>query len=979
MKNPISSRKLRLESLEDRCLLAVAAGGIEMAAELATPTGSSAWIVNTLDDPPNWNTFDSILSLREAIGRAQTGDTITFNAVLTGGTITLSGSQLEIGQGVTIDASSIGGMTIDADGRSRVFYVSGGNETNPAELICLMVTGGWEDSGGGIYNDGTLMIANSTVEGNNASWGGGIYNYGTLILTGSTVAGNSADYDAGGIYNDENSTVTVTDSAVSGNTANWGGGIDNYGTVTFTNSTVSGNTAHECGGGIYNDEYGTLTLTGSTVAGNSAYGGGGIDDYCGILTLTNTIVSLNYALFDSNISHASPFGGSNNIIGLDPGFAVAPVFEDGVLVNADELDLSLTAESIAIDAGTNTAADTETDFAGNPRIVAAWRKIATVDIGAFEYQGKVTRGAIEMPSTVVTTLLDIADETDGLISLREAISYAAAGDTITFDPALASRRIVLAGAELTIDRNLSIDASAACGITIDADGKSRVFYIAGGDEINPVELIGLTITGGCTEFGGGIYNGGTVKLTGSSVSRNTADYGGGIYNDGTVTFTDSAVAENAANYSGSGICNHNGTVTLMNSTIAGNTANYGGGGIYNSDFCTVTLTGSAVLGNTANDGGGIYNCYGVLTLTNSAVSGNTSKYSGGGIDNFGILTLTNCAVTGNSTGRSGGGIDNGYEGTATVTNCTIADNMADISGSGIYQTGSSTVLTLRNSIIVNNTIDKDIGEINGYNVLSLFTGWNSDSFCIQYNSSLPLFTDAANGNYALAENSQAIDKGNNKYIAGHNTDLAGNPRIVNGIVDLGAYEYRSEQVAAPTILTGIRGIYASYSANRHQITWSTVSHASGYELAYSADRIHWTSVSVSETSAVVTGLTYGADVQYRVRALGTGSYADSNWSAVKTFKVCPMDIDGDEDITGGDRVLMVSAWLSEEGNDKYRYYCDINGDGDITGADRVFLSNNWLLNVEDDTDDLVYPPAKVSDAVFAEYESADLDIDLDIF
>ena len=67
-----------------------------------------------------------------------------------------------------------------------------------------------------------------------------------------------------------------------------------------------------------------------------------------------------------------------------------------------------------------------------------------------------------------------------------------------------------------------------------------------------------------------------------------------------------------------------------------------------------------------------------------------------------------------------------------------------------------------------------------------------------------------------------------------------------------------------------------------------------------------------------------------------------------------MDIDGDGDIAGGDRVLMVGAWLSGEGEDEFLYAADINGDGDIGGADRVFLSNNWLLNVEDDADDLVY-------------------------
>ena len=752
-----------------------------------------------------------------------------------------------------------------------------------------------------------------------------------------TVSGNTADYDGGGIYNYDEGTLRLTNCTISGNTANYGGGICNYGTLTLTNCTVSGNTAsgsYSYGGGICN--YGTLTLTNCTVSGNTAYCSGGIDNGWATLTLTNTIVSYNYASFDSNISHILPFGGSNNIIGLDPGFAVAPFFEDGVLVNADELDLSLTTESVAIDAGTNAAVDTETDLTGNLRIVAAWREIATVDIGAFEYRGTVARGPIETPSTVVTTLLDIVDETDGLISLREAISYAASGDTVTFDPALSNQRIVLSGAELTIDKNLTIDASAVGGMTIDADGKSRVFYISGGNGINPVELIGLTITGGRhAGDGGGICNiDGTLMLTGCTVSGNTSDDdGGGIYNErGTLMLTGCTVSGNTSDDYGGGICNFGGTLTLTNCTISGNTANYVGGGICNS---------------------------GTLTLTNCTISGNTANYGGGGIYNYGTLTLTNCTVSGNTADYVGGGIYNDDDGTANFYNTIISQNTASDSGSDVSCYS---------------------GSLSAYNTLSSYTDWTESGYCLVYDPAKPLFKDAANGDYTLAENSQAIDKGNNDYVETE-TDLAGNPRIVNGIVDLGAYEFGSSSPIpeAPMITTGNFGVYVSYGANRHQIQWNAVSNTSGYELAYSADGSSWTTVSTSDTAAVVTGLIYGQNVRYRVRTLGTGSYTGSDWSAVKVFNVCPVDINGDGDMTGGDRVILVESWLSAEGEDGFIPAADINGDGDVTGADRAFLSNNWLLNVEDDADDLVYPPAKCTDAVFNEFASADLDVDLDLF
>ena len=91
----------------------------------------------------------------------------------------------------------------------------------------------------------------------------------------------------------------------------------------------------------------------------------------------------------------------------------------------------------------------------------------------------------ETKSTVVTTLEDIVDEFDGLISLREAIAYAGEdglGTVITFDAAPAGGTIHLSGTELVITKPLTIDASAYYdtntdqpGISVDAGGKSRVF------------------------------------------------------------------------------------------------------------------------------------------------------------------------------------------------------------------------------------------------------------------------------------------------------------------------------------------------------------------------------------------------------------------------------------------------------------------------------------------------------------------------
>src|SRR5262249_4298068 len=64
--------------------------------------------------------------------------------------------------------------------------------------------------------------------------GGGVLNEGTLTLLNSTVSGNAG----GGLANSYGSTMTLMNSTVSGNA---GGGLANVGTLTLTNSTISGN------------------------------------------------------------------------------------------------------------------------------------------------------------------------------------------------------------------------------------------------------------------------------------------------------------------------------------------------------------------------------------------------------------------------------------------------------------------------------------------------------------------------------------------------------------------------------------------------------------------------------------------------------------------------------------------------------------------------------------------------------------------
>jgi len=152
------------------------------------------------------NTNDSGTgSLRAALASAADGDTINFQAGLSG-TITLTTGQLVVGTSVTINGPGANLLAISGNNVTRVFLVNPGKTVTIDGLTITNGNTGGAD-GGGIYNKhATLTINNSTISGNSARFAGGIENDGfqssaTLTVTNSTLSGNSAANIGGGIFN----------------------------------------------------------------------------------------------------------------------------------------------------------------------------------------------------------------------------------------------------------------------------------------------------------------------------------------------------------------------------------------------------------------------------------------------------------------------------------------------------------------------------------------------------------------------------------------------------------------------------------------------------------------------------------------------------------------------------------------------------------------------------------------------------------
>jgi predicted outer membrane repeat protein len=194
------------------------------------------------------------------------GGTITFTC---SGTIIFS-SQLTITANVTINGG--GNIIFNGNNTTRLFVVGNGASLT---LEGLTLQNGRGSTGGAIFSGGTLTISNSTFNNNSAFNEGGVIanNYGGILtISNSTFSNNSAN-SGGAIY--DLGTLTISDSIFSNNSVtDSGGAIFASGTLTISNSTFSDNSANLFGGAVRAS--GTTTISNSTFNNNSAFLGGAI-------------------------------------------------------------------------------------------------------------------------------------------------------------------------------------------------------------------------------------------------------------------------------------------------------------------------------------------------------------------------------------------------------------------------------------------------------------------------------------------------------------------------------------------------------------------------------------------------------------------------------------------------------------------------------------------------------------------------------
>ncbi|MBN1138299.1 MAG: tandem-95 repeat protein [Anaerolineae bacterium] len=338
--------------------------------------------------------------------------------------------------------------------------------------------------------------------------------------------------------------------------------------------------------------------------------------------------------------------------------------------------------------------------------------------------------------------------------------------------------------------------SGDIGAAVDSGDNSYHVLTSSGADATAI-LDGFTVTGGNADGeinqGGGMLNdAGSPTIRNVVFKGNGAQRGGGMASSGgSPTLEHVTFSDNWADM-GAGMANYGGSATLRWVTFENNVAGSGGGmANYESSSTLINVTFS---GNSSEGGGGMDNRYSGVTLVNVVFSGNRALFggSGGGMqNNYSNLTLVNVTLSGNQATDDAGGMAN-YGGSAALTNCILWGNTSSADYSEISNWDTTT--TIRHSLVHGSG-----GSGDGWDVsLGDDGGGNLDED--------PLFVDPP-ASLRLQSASPAVDAGDNAALPADTADLdgdgdtaepipfdrAGQKRLFDATVDMGAYEYRENR------------------------------------------------------------------------------------------------------------------------------------------------------------------------------------------
>jgi len=349
------------------------------------------------------------------------------------------------------------------------------------------------------------------------------------------------------------------------------------------------------------------------------------------------------------------------------------------------------------------------------------------------------------PTGTPSNLIRVPDDYS---TIQEAINVAPENSEIVVSPGVYPENIVINGNRFTLRSTDPPNLSVSSRTVIRGDGFGPVVLFNGREEAGCI-LEGFTITGGRSQYGGGISGNGTrATIQNNRITTNTASvsgdssFGGGIHNcDGLIQ--NNIIAFNVSENYGGGLCDCDGTIAK--NVIFSNRSVHNGGGLHG---CGGIIQANLILDNTAHDGAGLHDCD--ATVRNNIVAGNSADVGGGLSECDGPIVFN--TITSNWADAGGG-----------IINCAVGPLMNNIIWDNCSETGDQITST----------------PLPSYCCISMWTGGGAGN-----TSDYPQLMAPEIGDYHLDVCSPVIDQANPDPIY---NDGCSPPGQGNARGDMGAY------------------------------------------------------------------------------------------------------------------------------------------------------------------------------------------------
>ena len=552
--------------------------------------------------------------------------------------------------GGNANGTGINSITVN---QKTIYQANGGGMYNAYSSAsiknCIFHSNTTLQRGGAMVNDNASpIISNCSFMNNNATdvinaYAGAMYNSSSNpVITNCIFDGNTGTRYGGAMHNTSSAPIIVNSIFKNNRTTSSfgnGGAVYNQNSSSskFTNTLFYNNFANGSGGAFYNDgsapSVTNCTFYGNTVSSHSL-NGQSVFTNGNNFALNNSILWVNDSFIADGVLSGSVTGANNFIqqTGGPPSNPVAAYTAAQLFTDAPNGNLTLKANSPAINAGNNAVVNTFTDLAGNSRT-----RDNKVDIGAYEVQSG-------------NTIVSMVPAANGTLYVKQG----SAGNGSSWANAAAE----LADALLAAKGNAAIKqiwvakgtykplykAAEVDNGNVPTTDRDKAFVL-----VKDVKLYGgfagaetdisqrdLTNTPNATTLSGDLGtagnttdnayhvlisagDAGTAELNGFTLTDGNADGSNIIMVNGNTVFR----------YWAGGMYNYRSSPTLSNVTLSNNAATYGGG-MFN-DNSSPTLSNVTLSNNTAtNNGGGMFNIISSPTLSNVTLSNNTAtNYDGG--------------------------------------------------------------------------------------------------------------------------------------------------------------------------------------------------------------------------------------------------------------------------------------------------------------------------------------------------------------